>query len=98
MAMVMAACIGVLIGYTLLRAAPRWWRTILREDPATVNLAVNVENALINRVNEHKPLPPREPGQPWLSEPWTIRIDSSEANAWLNVRLPMWLNNQEERF
>jgi hypothetical protein len=70
---------------------------VLREDPATINLAVNVENALINHVNEHKPVP-RGPGEPWLSDPWKIRIDSSEANAWLNVRLPMWLNNQQEKF
>jgi hypothetical protein len=98
MALVLGLCVVVLVGFALVRSSPRWWRTIIREDPATISLARQVENALINRVNEHRPLPPKVAGQPWRSEPWTIRIDATEANAWLNVRLPMWLANQQEKF
>ena len=94
---VLGACVGVLIAFTLVRSSPSWWRTILREDPATVELARQVEHDLIHHINEHRPAP-GAPGEAWRSEPWTILIDAAGANAWLNVRLPLWLANQQEEF
>lgn len=95
--LVFAACVGVLITLALVRSSPRWWRTILREDPATVELAVRVEQALIQNINDHRPVP-GPTGEPWKSQPWTIAIDPAGANAWLNVRLPLWLANQQKEF
>jgi len=97
-ATIVAACISVLIALALVRSAPRWWRTILSEDPATVDLAWRVESELMQRINDHRPRPPIAPGQPWRSEPWMVTIDAAGANAWLNVRLPKWLANQQEKF
>lgn len=98
MVVVLTVCVAVLVAFALVRSSPRWWRTIIREDPATISLAVNLENRVINSINDHKPKPPAVPGQPWRSDPWTIPVHASEANAWLNVRLPMWLANQQEKF
>ncbi len=98
MILVLTACVGVLVAFALARSSPRWWRTILGEDPETIALAVNFENRLVNSINDHKPKPPAVPGQPWRSEPWTIPIRAVEANAWLNVRLPKWIANQQEQF
>lgn len=96
MILVLTACVGVLVAFALARSSPRWWRTILGEDPATIALAVSFENRLVNSINDHKPKPPVVPGGPWCSDPWTIPIRAVEANAWLNVRLPKWVANQQD--
>ncbi len=95
--LVFTACVGVLIALALVRSSPRWWRTILREDPATVELARQVEADLARQINDHRPIP-GAPGETWKSEPWSVEINPVAANAWLNVRLPMWLANQRQEF
>lgn len=93
---VLTVCVFVLVAFALIRSSPRWWRTIISEDPATIAMAVNVENRVVNSINDHKPKAPAAPGQPWRSDPWTIPIHAVEANAWLNVRLPKWVANQQD--
>ncbi len=93
---VLTVCVFVLVAFALIRSSPRWWRTIISEDPATIAMAVNVENRVVNSINDHKPKAPTAAGQPWRSDPWTIPIHAVEANAWLNVRLPKWVANQQD--
>ena len=38
---------------------------------------------------------PEQPGA-WRSERWSFKVTASEANAWLNVRLPLWLGLEAE--
>lgn len=95
--LVFAACVGILITLALVRSSPRWWRTILREDPATVVLARQVEHKLIKLINDHPPIPGAA-GKPWKGDPWNVTLTPDETNAWLNVRLPMWLANRQRDF
>ncbi|MBX3376226.1 MAG: hypothetical protein KF678_04400 [Phycisphaeraceae bacterium] len=97
-ALVFAACVSVIITLALIRSSPRWWRTILREDPATVELARRVEHDLIRYINDNRPAPPAAPGEAWTSRPWKVTLTPEAANAWLNVRLPLWLANQRNEF
>ncbi|MFN0133760.1 MAG: hypothetical protein ACKVW3_14675 [Phycisphaerales bacterium] len=76
------ACVGVLVGLVLSRATPRWWRSVPRDEPATITLAEQVENGLVNRAYRNR------------DEPWTVEITAEQANAWLAVRLPKWAANQ----
>lgn len=79
-----------------IRAAPGWWRTVVREDPATIALGNRTENRIISLA--HKSRPPEDSEGPWLSEPWTVEVRPDEANAWLNVKLPKWMANQKDEF
>ncbi len=81
--------------------APNWWRTVRRDDPATIETAESVEEALttlFTRARRADPGYSPDSGEPWRSETWSFRIRASEVNAWLNVRLRPWLENQEEGF
>jgi len=86
----------ILVIAAQVRATPWWWRTVAREDPATIALGQRIENSIINRANKIRP--PEVAGGPWLSEPWTVELRPDEANAWLNVRLPKWVANQKDEF
>jgi uncharacterized protein YpmS len=99
MAVVLAGSAGVLGALALTRAAPTWWRTVLREDPATVSLAQETETWAINLAHDSEKLPLTEnPDGVWRSEVWRLELTSAEVNAWLNVRLPKWLANQKDQF
>lgn len=101
MGVVAVSSLAVLASLALIRESPDWWRTVRRDDPRTIRAAQDVEDALMSDFSAVRPTDPsfvpNEPGQ-WRSEPWTIRVEASEANAWLNVRLPKWLANREEEF
>lgn len=88
---VSAASLAAVFGATLARSAPAWWVTIRREDPATIQTARNVENRVMSRVYQD------DENSPAVEE-WTVEIPADQANAWLNVRLPMWLANQKDKF
>lgn len=90
------ACLGTLIAVVQARAAPGWWMTITRDDPAFVALGLQVENGVINRAFKKRPADAAT--GPWRSEPWTIEVSAVQANAWLNARLPKWLANQKDDF
>ena len=90
---------GVLGALALTRAAPAWWRTVLREDPATVRLAEKTENAFINIAHDFDRFPLAEsPDGVWRSDAFTLEVTAAEVNAWMNVRLPKWLANQKDEF
>jgi hypothetical protein len=89
----------LLMGLALTRAAPLWWRTVLREDPATITLAEGTERRLMNVAHDDEIIPlQRQADGSWRSPVWTIEVRSAEVNAWLNVRLPKWLANQKDEF
>ncbi len=71
--------------YQLSFSAPEWWRTVDPEDPATVALAERTEQAMTSAVHKRRE----------LGEAWTVAVSAREANAWMNVMLPRWMENQE---
>jgi hypothetical protein len=95
----MLASALVLGGLVLSRAAPAWWRTVLREDPATILLAEGAERRLINAAHDDERIPLKlQPDGSWKSDTWFVEVRSAEVNAWLNVRLPMFLASQKDEF
>ena len=99
MALVLSGSSLVLGALALTRSAPTWWRTVLREDPATVKLAESTEKWAMNLAHDSEQLPLSEQADGvWRSDVWTFELTSAEVNAWLNVRLPKWLANQRDEF
>ncbi len=88
------SCLLLLTALALSRSAPSWWRTVRRDDPATIALGTQVENAVVNRLNKNR----ASQTQGTISEPWSFEVTPTQANAWLNVRLPKWLANQKDEF
>ncbi len=89
----------VLVG--LARGSPAWWRNVRRDDPATIETARQVEESLTSVLTRGRPTDPTyasAPGVPWRSTPWSFKIRATDVNAWLNVRLRLWLANREEDF
>lgn len=76
--------IAVVAALTLMEKAPQWWRSVDPADPATIDLAEQVERGVVSQVHRS-----RAPG-----EQWTVSVTAAQANAWLNVKLPRWMANQ----
>lgn len=92
-----AITLGWIIIASMLKAAPPWWRQVRVQEQRTREIAQEVENALgthlhLAREGEKKP------DGMWRSEPWGVSIPSSDANAWLNARLPRWLETVDAGF
>jgi len=80
-----AASLGTLVVMTQLRQSPVWWRTVMPTDPDTIQKGEQVERGMLQLFYRD-----RTPG-----EPWSVQLTASQANAWLNTRLPKWLKNRE---
>ncbi|MBX3318148.1 MAG: hypothetical protein KF902_14925 [Phycisphaeraceae bacterium] len=92
-----AITVGWIVVGSMLRAAPPWWRQVRLQEQRTHEIATEVENAIgthlhLAREGEKKP------DGVWRSEPWGVSIPSSDANAWLNARLPKWLETMDAGF
>lgn len=92
-----AITLGWIIVASMLKAAPPWWRQVRVQEQRTQEIAQEVENALgthlhLAREGEKKP------DGMWRSEPWGVSIPSADANAWLNARLPRWLETADAGF
>jgi hypothetical protein len=88
---VFCVCVAAAWAALLARSAPGWWVTVHRDDPGVIQTARTVENRLMSSASEDRALLADD-------EAWTVEIPVRDANAWLNVRLPMWLANQKDRF
>lgn len=77
--------LAALGAYQLSLSAPAWWRTVDPADPETVALAERTEQAVASALHRKRE----------LGEPWTLAISAPQANAWMNVMLPRWLENRD---
>ncbi len=77
--------IAVLTAITLARDTPTWWRHANFESEQTRDLARRVEIAIVEHV--HKPRPE--------AEAWRVSVNVEQANAWLNSKLPAWVESRE---
>jgi hypothetical protein len=96
--LVAGVCLTLLVAFSMLRAAPAWWRSVDRLDHATIELAKQVENAVINRMSENRQASTLDARGVNASELWSFDLTPAQANAWLNVRLPAWVDNRGETF
>ncbi len=88
--LVMALVLGL---FAMVRSSPAWWRSIDRRDPKMAELARDVENAVISILSENRPFEMGASGER-VNKPWSFDLTSAQANAWLNTRLPKWVNNR----
>jgi hypothetical protein len=95
---VVLALVGSITGVvitTLANAAPVWWRSVQVANESTRELAVHFENAVSNQLTSARPVAADlAPGERWRSEPWSVAIEPREVNAWLNARMPAWLESR----
>lgn len=89
----------VLLGISLTNARPLWWRSVNAGDPKTIALAEEIESAVTRQLSLHRETdtsPIAAGGPRWRSREWSVSISASDANAWLNARLPRWLANRAD--
>lgn len=86
---------GVAVAMTLADQTPAWWRSVRGDDPRTVARGIEVENRTGNIIYRVRPADAAITDR-YQSEVWTVEFSASEANAWLNARLPGWLASQWE--
>ncbi|MEC9373100.1 MAG: hypothetical protein VYC34_04620 [Planctomycetota bacterium] len=82
--LIAVATVATLATMTLIREAPRWWRSVDTSDTATLELGEKVEHAMLHTFSKRRP----------EGVAWSVAISANEANAWLNTRLPRWVTNR----
>jgi len=85
LALIASISVAVLTAITLARDTPDWWRHVNYNTDGTNDLARRVEIAIVKQV--HKPRTE--------SSLWRISVDVEQANAWLNAKLPAWVESRE---
>jgi len=69
------------VGSWLARQPPPWWEEIDTESVSVIATSRAVENWAVSTMTRS-----RHP-----SEPWAVTLTEEDANAWLAVRLPLWV-------
>lgn len=93
------AVVLTLAGWAMVRGSPPWWRQIDTDDARTIEWAEAVHRAVGQHLTERRDgdVAERGPGEPrWQSEPWRVALRPMDANAWLNIELPRWLEASGE--
>lgn len=86
-----AVAAAVLVGgYVLAGASPSWWRSFDPADPRSVQTARAVEDGAWAVLTEPRPPAPSGAG----SIAWRAALAGADASAWLNLRLPRWLESR----
>lgn len=97
----LGAGVFVLAAVHMVGQAPVWWRAAEIDDPRTADVAERIERALVNelhRVDRPASEETGEGGGDWISKEWGFSVSARDVNAWLNTRLPRWLENEEPDF
>lgn len=76
---------ALFIGLGMTRQKPRWWREVDLASPALAQLGERVERGAMNTLH----------GGVRGEAPWTVAVTVEQANAWMNARLPKWLENRQ---
>jgi len=88
--LVAAFTLSIIVGTTLARATPAWWAAAaIVPESDEIERGQTLENLIINRLYAHDGTPTHGGGLEWA-----VSLPEADVNAWLNTRLPKWLNNQ----
>lgn len=83
-----------LMALGLAGARPAWWRDIDPTNEHIAAAALRVENGAATQLTQIR----RAADSNQTSAPWTIKLSSADANAWLAARLRPWLESQSAEF
>lgn len=83
---------AALIALALTQERPQWWARVDPSDPSTIATAEAVENGIATAMTQVR-RPVTEDSE---SATWKVFITSDQANAWMNVRMKRWLEDQVE--
>ncbi len=88
---------AVLLAMGLAGERPGWWRDIDPQDKEVAAAALRVENGAATQLTQIRTAESNAMGGAGsgVSKPWTIRVSSADANAWLAARLRPWLESQD---
>ncbi len=81
--------VSAMIVMALMEEQPAWWRSVDQRDTDTQEEGAFVENYVISVASRSREL------TGGASEPWAVSVVPEQANAWLNTRLPDWVENQQ---
>jgi hypothetical protein len=76
----------------LISRNPSWWRDVKPLDPETSYTAEQVENGVVTQLSLARPADGESKG--YKSQPWSVSLTDSDANAWLATRLKQWTENR----
>lgn len=87
----------IVLGVAMARSTPTWWAesptaALGVPTPEEIERGAVLENLIINRL--YSPEGTRNLAG---GVEWAVSLPEADVNAWLNTRLPKWLNNQSER-
>jgi hypothetical protein len=82
LAAVLTLAIGV--GWWLAARPPGWWAEVDTASPGVVSTSRAVENWAVSTMTRQHP----------HEERWAVTITEEDANAWLAVRLPLWVESE----
>lgn len=88
-------CTLILIILAKARHTPQWWDDV-RAQSTTLEptRGERVENALLGELTRVRPLHADRDDMLLVSDPWTLRVEPHEVQAWVEQRLPKWMENQ----
>jgi len=83
--LIASVTVSALVALKLVSDTPDWWKRADFNNKRTDDLARRVEVAVVERVHQPRP----------ESEVWRVSVDVRQANAWLNAKLPAWVESRE---
>lgn len=86
LAAVLTLAIGV--GWWLASRPPGWWAEVNTSEPSVISTSRAVENWAVSTMTRQHPHEQR----------WAVTITEDDANAWLAVRLPLWVESEYGRW
>lgn len=93
---IVVGCVGVLGAVVLMRHQPAWWKRQALEDERTVERAGLLHNVFASRLHEIKQTGADATDERWSSATDGFTVSSPDANAWLNIEMPRWLENMDK--
>lgn len=93
MGLVIVLIVAVVAMSVQMNAPPVWWQTVAADNPEVASDAKELENAIFTQLHLRRDTvqTETESGEVLRSAEWWVALPAEDANAWLAVRLPVWV-------